>query len=52
MSDSGIESESGLSEAETVDAIQQALVEWYEADHRAYPWRETDDPYAVLAPKS
>jgi A/G-specific adenine glycosylase len=29
-------------------AVQSALVEWYEADHREYPWRETDDPYEIL----
>jgi A/G-specific adenine glycosylase len=31
-----------------VDAIQDALVEWYRRDHREFPWRETDDPYAIL----
>jgi len=31
-----------------VDAVQRALVEWYERDHRAYPWRQTDDPYEIL----
>ena len=29
-------------------AVQAALVEWYEADHRDYPWRRTDDPYEIL----
>jgi A/G-specific adenine glycosylase len=29
-------------------AVQQALIEWYEADHRSYPWRETTDPYEIL----
>jgi A/G-specific adenine glycosylase len=29
-------------------AIREALVSWYERDHRAFPWRETDDPYAIL----
>ncbi|MDQ2072267.1 A/G-specific adenine glycosylase [Haloarcula sp. NS06] len=29
-------------------AVQDALVEWYEADHRSYPWRETTDPYEIL----
>ncbi|WP_138006408.1 A/G-specific adenine glycosylase [Halalkalirubrum salinum] len=29
-------------------AVQRALIKWYEADHREYPWRETDDPYAIL----
>ena len=33
---------------ETVAAVQTALIEWYEADHRAYPWRETEDPYEIL----
>ena len=28
--------------------VQDALVEWYEADHRDYPWRRTDDPYEIL----
>ena len=31
-----------------VERVREALVEWYEADHRAFPWRRTDDPYAVL----
>ncbi|MBX0285070.1 A/G-specific adenine glycosylase [Halomicroarcula sp. F28] len=31
-----------------VPAVQNALVEWYEADHRDYPWRQTDDPYEIL----
>ncbi|MGQ4555678.1 A/G-specific adenine glycosylase [Halobellus sp. GM3] len=31
-----------------VDAVRDALVSWYEADHRSFPWRETDDPYAIL----
>ncbi|WP_248896387.1 A/G-specific adenine glycosylase [Haloplanus halobius] len=30
------------------EAVRTALVEWYEADHRAFPWRETDDPYEIL----
>ena len=29
-------------------AVRDALIEWYEADHRSFPWRETDDPYAIL----
>ena len=29
-------------------AAREALVSWYERDHRAFPWRETDDPYAIL----
>jgi A/G-specific adenine glycosylase len=30
------------------DAVREALVAWYEADHRDFPWRETDDPYEIL----
>ncbi|MFC4988421.1 A/G-specific adenine glycosylase [Saliphagus infecundisoli] len=30
------------------EAVRTALIEWYEADHREFPWRETDDPYAIL----
>ncbi|MFB6201187.1 MAG: A/G-specific adenine glycosylase [Halorhabdus sp.] len=30
------------------DAVQAALIEWYEDEHRTFPWRETDDPYAIL----
>jgi len=31
-----------------VEAVREALVSWYEADHRAFPWRETTDPYEIL----
>jgi A/G-specific adenine glycosylase len=31
-----------------VDAVRDALVAWYEDDHREFPWRETTDPYAIL----
>ncbi|QWC18508.1 A/G-specific adenine glycosylase [Halorubrum sp. 2020YC2] len=31
-----------------LDAVRDALVDWYEADHRDYPWRRTEDPYEVL----
>ncbi|ELZ25089.1 HhH-GPD family protein [Halosimplex carlsbadense 2-9-1] len=30
------------------DAVRDALVSWYEADHRDFPWRRTDDPYEIL----
>ncbi|MFC4408625.1 A/G-specific adenine glycosylase [Haloarchaeobius iranensis] len=30
------------------EAVQNALVEWYEADHREFPWRRTEDPYEIL----
>ena len=29
-------------------AVQAALLKWYEADHRDYPWRQTDDAYEIL----
>lgn len=31
-----------------VDAVRGALVEWYESDHREFPWRRTSDPYEIL----
>jgi A/G-specific adenine glycosylase len=31
-----------------LDAVRDALVSWYERDHREFPWRETTDPYAIL----
>ena len=31
-----------------LDSIREGLIAWYRADHRDYPWRETDDPYAIL----
>ncbi|MEF8782613.1 MAG: A/G-specific adenine glycosylase [Haloarculaceae archaeon] len=31
-----------------VGAVRTALVEWYEDDHRQFPWRETADPYEIL----
>jgi A/G-specific adenine glycosylase len=31
-----------------VEAVRTALLEWYEADHRTFPWRETTDPYPIL----
>ncbi len=33
---------------EDLDATRDALVEWYEDDHREFPWRRTDDPYEIL----
>ncbi|MFW6434961.1 MAG: A/G-specific adenine glycosylase [Halovenus sp.] len=30
------------------EAVQDALVAWYESDHREYPWRQTTDPYEIL----
>jgi A/G-specific adenine glycosylase len=31
-----------------VVAVREALCSWYEADHRAFPWRETEDPHEIL----
>ena len=31
-----------------LDAVRDALVSWYEDDHRPFPWRQTDDPYEIL----
>ncbi len=31
-----------------VPAIREALQEWYESDHRSFPWRDTTDPYEIL----
>ncbi|MFB6081024.1 MAG: A/G-specific adenine glycosylase [Haloferacaceae archaeon] len=31
-----------------LDPMRAALIDWYEADHRSFPWRETTDPYPVL----
>lgn len=30
------------------EAIQTTLIEWYQSNHRDFPWRETTDPYRVL----
>ncbi|MFB6173114.1 MAG: A/G-specific adenine glycosylase [Halobacteriales archaeon] len=30
------------------EPLREALLSWYEAGHREFPWRETTDPYAVL----
>ena len=29
-------------------AVRDALLSWYETDHRSFPWRETQDPYEIL----
>ncbi|MCL7418910.1 MAG: A/G-specific adenine glycosylase [Halalkalicoccus sp.] len=31
-----------------LDRVRESLIEWYESDHREFPWRRTDDPYAIL----
>ena len=40
--------ETGPRLPDDLDAVREALVSWYEADHRDYPWRETTDPYPIL----
>ncbi|WP_049893827.1 HhH-GPD family protein [Halogranum rubrum] len=35
-------------DAEGVERVRRALVEWYEADHRDYPWRRTENAYEIL----
>jgi A/G-specific adenine glycosylase len=31
-----------------VDAVRASLTDWYQEDHREFPWRETDDAYEIL----
>ncbi|KYH26677.1 G/T mismatches repair enzyme [Halalkalicoccus paucihalophilus] len=31
-----------------LDRVRESLIAWYESDHREFPWRRTDDPYAIL----
>ena len=31
-----------------INAFRSQLLSWYETEHREFPWRETDDPYAIL----
>ncbi|MFC6904159.1 A/G-specific adenine glycosylase [Halalkalicoccus tibetensis] len=28
--------------------VRESLIGWYEADHREFPWRRTDDAYEIL----
>jgi len=39
---------SALPAPSTVRRVRRALLDWYAIEHRAFPWRETQDPYAVL----
>jgi A/G-specific adenine glycosylase len=32
----------------TRTTVRRALLDWYAANHRDFPWRRTTDPYAVL----
>jgi A/G-specific adenine glycosylase len=31
-----------------IEAVRTALQDWYRENHRAFPWRETEDPYEIL----
>jgi A/G-specific adenine glycosylase len=33
---------------EELPAVRDALIAWYDEDHREFPWRETDDAYEIL----
>jgi A/G-specific adenine glycosylase len=46
--ESGADSDGPLSPDFDLAAVQDALISWYEADHRDYPWRRTEDPYEIL----
>lgn len=35
-------------EQRELPAVRTALTEWYEANQREFPWRETEDPYEIL----
>jgi len=39
---------SALPDARVRRHVRGALLDWYAANRRAFPWRETRDPYAVL----
>jgi A/G-specific adenine glycosylase len=48
--DAGADADAGddpLPPALDLDAVREALIEWYEADHRPFPWRQTDDAYEI-----
>jgi A/G-specific adenine glycosylase len=31
-----------------LEAVREALLSWYDREHREFPWRETTDPYRIL----
>ena len=37
----------GLPDDVDVAAVRESLVEWYETEHRQFPWRETTDAYEI-----
>jgi A/G-specific adenine glycosylase len=51
MSDADADVDPGTDEPSVPDdlePVRESLIAWYEADHRSYPWRETDDAYEIL----
>jgi len=42
------EAPSPLPDEVDLAAVREALVRWYEDDHREFPWRRTEDPYEIL----
>ena len=38
----------GMPPTVELQAVRSALLGWYDAGHRAFPWRDTRDPYAIL----
>ncbi len=43
-----IPSLSSASQSEHTKRVQHSLLQWYDAEKRSLPWRETSDPYAIL----
>ena len=39
---------SSASQSDFVEHVQISLLQWYAAEKRSLPWRETSDPYAIL----
>lgn len=37
-----------MQEGIEIEGFSQALVEWFQAQGRSYPWRRTTDPWAIL----
>jgi A/G-specific adenine glycosylase len=44
MSDAGGSPFEGVA----TERVRRSLIEWYREDHRAFPWRETSEPYEIL----
>ncbi|MGM0591663.1 MAG: A/G-specific adenine glycosylase [Halobacteriota archaeon] len=41
-------SEDASAVPDDLPAVREALIGWYEADHRDFPWRRTTDAYEIL----